>query len=346
MISLVVHILTRERPELFRRCLTTVLRDLPGTGRVRVVVNGVGDPSRAVLATVGDPRVSWIEVPREDRVSARNRAFDHGAEDLIVFLDDDCEVPPGYFARILRAFTAEPELAALGGPNLTPPDNTRFQKLSGALMASWFCAPMVRSRYVAKPQAHATERNLILCNLVVRRSALREHRFVSGMPGNEENLFLFDWQRAGARLAYDPELAVWHHRRASPRGFAKQMFGYGRGRATQTLHAPRSLHPAFLVPSLAVATTVFALCGLVPMRTLAILTVSHLAIGLLAAATTQGLRALGLGAALASAPATLVVHAAYGLGFAAELVHKLPRLLINSSQGRFAMMRPRASESP
>jgi hypothetical protein len=45
----------------------------------------------------------------------------------------------------------------------------------------------------------------------------------------------------GGKLIYDPKMIVLHHRRRTLKKFAKQLFEYGRGRASAFYQYPRSL---------------------------------------------------------------------------------------------------------
>ena len=51
-------------------------------------------------------------------------------------------------------------------------------------------------------------------------------------------------------MYYDPRLVAYHERRPTLRGFAQQMHKYGHGRGQLTRREPRTLRPAYLVPSL------------------------------------------------------------------------------------------------
>lgn len=283
---------------------------------MHVVVNGKSPETVTWLETFSHPAFSWIEIPEEPRTVARNRAFSARDFDIVYFLDDDVEVPEPLLARALERFASDPSLAVLGGPNLTPPASTFQEKLYGAVMTSPFAAPMVRARYEAsRGDRPATERELILCNLALRRRAIPEGlRFLDHLRGSEENLFLFECRERGLEARFSPELQVFHHRRSTLPSFVRQIFWYGYGRAQQTWLAPRSCHPAFLAPSVAClfAATGAAIPSLRGL-TLTLLAV-HAAGGLLGAVASREMRGLGARAVALAPPLTLIVHAAYGTG--------------------------------
>jgi succinoglycan biosynthesis protein ExoA len=86
----------------------------------------------------------------------------------------------------------------------------------------------------------------------------------------EENAVLSEMSREGVRMFYDPELVVYHQRRATLRGFAQQMFKYGRGRGQLLVRRPSTVRPAYLAPT--------ALLGYVAVLPVLVLTVGAVAI--------------------------------------------------------------------
>jgi hypothetical protein len=138
-----------------------------------------------------------------------------------------------------------------GGPNLCPPDASPFEKTVSSVLASWMGSFSVRNRYAAigSPKV-ATEKDLILCNMVVSRKAfLAEGGFREDLYPNEENEFLNRLLHSQYRLVYDPGAAVFRHRRKNLRAFCYQAFRYGRGRAQQMKVYPCLSDLVHLVPA-------------------------------------------------------------------------------------------------
>lgn len=165
----------------------------------------------------------------------RNLAAAEATGEVLYFLDDDSLTEPGFLQRAARHF-ADPSVAVVGGPSLTPGTDTLFQRAVGIALASPLGGGGARNRYRAAGTARATsERELILCNL-----AFRKEIFVT-MGGlderlypNEENELLDRIAQAGLGLRHDPELAVQRSQRPTLRAFFRQFCGYGRGRGEQT----------------------------------------------------------------------------------------------------------------
>lgn len=165
----------------------------------------------------------------------RNEAVQQARGEIIYFLDDDSEVVPDCLQLIADHFR-DPQVVAVGGPSLTPASDSLLQRAIGTVLSAPMGAGGVRNRYRAVGTVReTTERELILCNLAVRRAAfLACNGFDERLYPNEENEFLDRLRASGGRLLHDPRLVVERSQRPHLAAFIKQMFRYGRGRARQT----------------------------------------------------------------------------------------------------------------
>lgn len=168
----------------------------------------------------------------------RNMAAREAGGDLLYFLDDDSR-PVASALTLCAAAFEESGVAVVGGPSLTPDDDSRLQRLLGVALTSLFGAGSVRNRYRSVGSLRlATEQELILCNLAFRRELfLAAGGFDERLYPNEENELLDRIAAAGNKLLHEPNMAVERSQRHTLRAFMRQMFGYGRGRAQQTLLA-------------------------------------------------------------------------------------------------------------
>ena len=173
----------------------------------------------------------------------RNLAAQQARGDILYFLDDDSRPVPNALKLCATAFEDQ-GVVAVGGPSLTPAGDSRLQHLFAAALTSLFGAGFMRNRYrsVGSPR-RTTEQELILCNLAFQRELfLGTGGFDERLYPNEENELLDRIGAAGHRLIHEPSMAVERSQRPTLAAFTRQMFGYGRGRARQTLLAgPRSL---------------------------------------------------------------------------------------------------------
>jgi len=178
----------------------------------------------------------------------RNLAAQRSKGDVLYFLDDDSCVVADCLTQCAKAL-ADPSIAVAGGPSLTPEENSPLQRLFGYALASPFGAGAMRNRYRAVGQPRlTTEKELILCNLAIRRDVfLAEGGLNERLYPNEENELLDRICASGHGLMHVPTMWVLRSQRTKLSAFARQMFSYGRGRSQQTLIAgPRS--PMSFVP--------------------------------------------------------------------------------------------------
>ncbi|HET9870808.1 MAG TPA: glycosyltransferase family 2 protein [bacterium] len=175
---------------------------------------------------------------------------------LVYFLDDDSRTVAAT-PRRLAAHFRDPRTAVAGGPNLHPPGATPFERTVSAVLASWLGSFKVRSRYASVGSLReATEKDLILCNLMVRRSTFQKlGGFRVDLYPNEENEFLNRLLHGGAQLLYDPGAVVYRHRRKNLGAFCHQAFRYGQGRARQIKVYPCLSDLVHLIPAFFVLYT-------------------------------------------------------------------------------------------
>ncbi len=195
----------------------------------------------------------------------RNIGVKKSRNPLVYFLDDDSEVVPGTPRNLVSHF-AEDRTAVAGGPNLCPPDAAPFEKTVSGVLASWMGSFSVRNRYAAIGSVkEATEKDLILCNMMVRRKTfMKEGGFRKDLYPNEENEFLNRLLHSQYRLVYDPGAAVFRHRRKTLKDFCHQAFRYGRGRAQQMKVYPCLSDLVHLIPAFFLFYVLSLLVSLVP----------------------------------------------------------------------------------
>jgi len=180
----------------------------------------------------------------------RNRAAAAATGDYLCFLDDDSQISPGYLKRVAGHY-ADPAVAAVGGPSLTPDSDSILQHSFAMAFASIFGGGGMRNRYRQIGGVRPTcDRELILCNLSFRREQFLAHGgFDERLYPNEENELLERIRRAGGGLIHDPGLAVYRSQRPTFRAFCRQLSGYGRGRGEQTVLSG-IVKPITFIPSL------------------------------------------------------------------------------------------------
>ncbi len=169
----------------------------------------------------------------------RNMAARIATGEIIYFLDDDSVAPHDILGKIARRFE-DSLVHVLGGPSIPPPEDSFIQHAFASCFASPFGGFNIRHRHRRSGKFRpATERELISCNLAMRREVfLRENGMNETLYPNEENEFLDRLHSRGYGLFYDPDIYVFRSQRIGFLDFFKQIFTYGRGRMDQTFANP------------------------------------------------------------------------------------------------------------
>lgn len=181
----------------------------------------------------------------------RNRGFENSRGEFIVFLDDDAVIGEDYLKKIDNFFHRNPEIDVVGGPQLTPHDDSSFAKVSGYALSSKFGAYKVSGRYApTKENLDANETSLTSANLICKRSVIDKVKFDSNLWPGEDPKFISDAKRCGFKIAYSPDIIIYHRRRPTIRSMVKQFFNYGKVRPAKEKFVETLKMPFFLVPSL------------------------------------------------------------------------------------------------
>jgi GT2 family glycosyltransferase len=188
----------------------------------------------------------------------RNLAVAESLGEIVYFLDDDSLITSDNFAFCDDAMR-DPSVAVVGGPSITPDGDSWIQKLFGLALSSPFGSGAVHKRYCRSGKVRiTTDKELILCNLAVRRSVFVElGGFNECLYPNEENEFLERVVSAGYTLLHNPDMYVFRSQRRTLKAFVRQMFSYGRGRGQQSritsTYSLTSFIPLFFVMYLVVS---------------------------------------------------------------------------------------------
>ena len=255
----------------------------------------------------------------------RNAGMKVAGGELIYFLDDDSVPQPGNLLRAVSHF-ADARVKMVGGPNLCPPGAPPLEQTFALVLASWLAFGPSRARYDQVGERRETsEKELILCNLLARRDAMRElGGFNEALYPNEENALMDELQKRGGKLIYDPQFTVQRRPRPNLKAFARMLLTYGRGRAEQfRLHptpgsALNFVPPVFVVYLLALPF----LLALLPFGKIFLMPLGGYALAVLAQTIVLAARGEVL-LAVGALPLIVLTHVLYGWGFWRGLFTKL-----------------------
>jgi len=182
----------------------------------------------------------------------RNVGVKEAKGEIIAFIDDDAIVEKNWLIKAERFFVDHPEIDVVGGPQLTPLEDNWWGYISGIALANMLGGASIRNRYrKGLLNLNSDERDLTTANVFCRREVFLKAKFNSNFWPGEDPVFFNELVSKGKRLAYYPDLYVYHRRRDNMLSFIKQIFSYGFVRpGIKSIKKTKKSSFLFLVPSI------------------------------------------------------------------------------------------------
>ncbi|MCK9596977.1 glycosyltransferase [Candidatus Pacearchaeota archaeon] len=181
----------------------------------------------------------------------RNKGAKKSKGEIIVFLDDDAVMDKNLLKEAELFFETHKEIDIVGGAQLTPKWQEGFAKISGYALSSKFGAWKMGRRYSQKEMTlNADETMLTSANLLCRKEVMKKIKFDKSLFPGEDPKFIEDAKRAGFKIAYNPNLILYHKRRETIKALIKQISSYGRMRTKKESFLNTLKKPFFLIPSI------------------------------------------------------------------------------------------------
>ncbi len=168
------------------------------------------------LANAG--KIRWFRVDWANLPGARNYAVRRAVGDIILFIDDDVQLPNGFLAAHAGNYLEKPDVGCVAGRVF---DRMKLGDSGGDLTIdylppeamdagiAWYFIDLV---HTVKPQQVLSARG---CNMSFRREVFTEHglsfdeRF-AGSAVREESDFCLKLRSTGMKIWYDPNACLVH----------------------------------------------------------------------------------------------------------------------------------------
>jgi cellulose synthase/poly-beta-1,6-N-acetylglucosamine synthase-like glycosyltransferase len=201
-------------------CLSSLQKLNYPNYEVIVVNDGSTDRTRQITESYGYVRL--INQANQGLSAARNAGIRASTGEIIAFTDADCMADHDWLNHLVGRFLSSP-FGAVGGPNLSPPDNS--------MVASCVAVSPGAPTHVLLDDEVAE--HIPGCNMAVRREALEATGGFDPIfraAGDDVDL-CWRLQNKGYKIGFSPAAVVWHFRRNTVRDYIKQQEGYGKAEA-------------------------------------------------------------------------------------------------------------------
>ena len=265
---------------------------------------------------VGSSRIRIIYTGKENTGPAEKRdiAIKECSGAICAFIDDDAFPTKDWLKNATRHFK-NPDIAAVGGPGLTPPTDGLMERAGGAVYSSILGSGKVSYRYISGTLREVDDYPAY--NLLIRKSVLQDvGGFSSTFYGGEDTKVCLSIVNLGKKIIYDPTVVVYHHRRPLFVGHLKQVVNVGIHRGYFTKAYPRTSRRLFyLLPPLvtiAFVVTIVLSFFFAPARLILLAMVAAwLVVGFISVLLVEK----DLRVAFLAAFGIMATHLAYGVAF-------------------------------
>jgi GT2 family glycosyltransferase len=246
-----IIIATHARPASLNRLLEGLAPQI-GTRELIIADNGTEHPSQINEEIVAHRH---LHDPRPGKCRIQNRAIVEASGEILVFLDDDLVVAPGYVDAVEAFFDSYREYAAMKGRIVPAEDPER----KVGPMCVYLDLPVVDHG-----DKVCEVRGVIGANMAFRAKALRQvgpfdERLGPGACGHEEETEMSArLRRAGFRIGYAPN-AIVYHEVDSARADRERFISVSRERGRcRMLHEDHSAFEVVTKNAIAIARLRFA----------------------------------------------------------------------------------------
>lgn len=243
----------------------------------------------------------------------RDLAIEQAAGEICAFIDDDAYPRPDWLRSAIGHFD-DPQVGAVGGPGITPPEDGLLEQAGGAVFASPLGSGQTLYRFVQRKAREVDDYPAY--NLFVRTEVLKEVKgFSSTYYGGEDTKLCLEIVKSGKKILYRPEVVVFHHRRPLFFDHLKQIANVGVHRGYfAKMYPETSWRLFYFLPSIVVTALFFGIILSFFSNVLAAIVLLVLA-GYFGIALVSTLPTSRLSVALLGAAGIMLSHMVYGCAF-------------------------------
>ncbi len=178
--------------------------------------------------TPKDLDITQIELKELNPALRRNLGVEKALAPIIAFIYDDVTVEKDWMKNAKKLFEQYPAVAGLGGPDKIPPGSGFREQITDALLShKYFGSGVLAHSYYPKRRMVKHGSAIALCNMfIIKADFVRVGGFNVriGYGGEDTELIYILQKRHNAAFLYDPQVVVFHKKRAFGLKYFRQRF--------------------------------------------------------------------------------------------------------------------------
>jgi len=153
-----------------------------------------------------------IKIIPTDNVSPgkkRNIGVKNSDGEILAFIDSDAYPRKDWLKNAVNYLKSD-DIAAIGGPGITPVEDSDRQKVSGYILSS-FLVGNLGNRYKEKRVYESDD--IHSCNFIAKRDVIERVKWNERYWPGEDTLMCLSIKKLGMRMIENPNVVVYHHRK-------------------------------------------------------------------------------------------------------------------------------------
>ena len=208
-----VLIVTKNRPQILRKCLKSIRDQILLPSQIVVIDNG---DDRETKETINDftktsqIKVDYFQEKRQGEAFARNMALRKAVNEILVFIDDDCIANKNWLKTIVEHFQAYPDTEAIVGKSTNALPNNICANVSQAYYVRWLMESITNFNQTQRLQVDSNFFDTK--NLVLRKKFIKKFSFDSDILFHSINVDFLAGQKLikKGQIYFNPQLRVFH----------------------------------------------------------------------------------------------------------------------------------------
>ena len=224
--SLEVAIITQNRAPFLKKALLSIVYQTVLPKRIIVVDNNSYDNTMEIAKAFSEHLpIYYVFEPQEGIPFARNRAIDESKEEILAFLDDDCEASPYWVKAMIEAHKKNPAVIAIQGRSVSKPRSSVFSIVSEFNRRKWLWNNALQKKKRVPEILVLDTRNASLKAQHIKRLYLR---FDTSLVRGSDSEFGKKLLSEDQHILFYQKARVYHRERNTLQEFLEQSWQKGR----------------------------------------------------------------------------------------------------------------------